>query len=97
MVTSWAWVVSLLGRTSCPPPVHEAGFVGVTDGVIEPIPFRYVGERKRSFRKGDGHRHLAVGHGEGIGARKLSVTATASPKRSVTATAPTWYPGPGRG
>ncbi len=72
MVTSWALGWShCWGRTSCPPPVHEAGLVGVTDGAIEPIPFRYVGERKRSFRNGDGHRHLAVGHGEGIGAVNL--------------------------
>ena len=56
------------GKQVVPHPVHKAGFVGIADGIIEPIPFRHVGEGQRGFRKGDGHRHLAVGHCEGVGA-----------------------------
>ena len=64
------------GEQAHPHPVHEAVLIGVGHCVIEPIALGHVGEgevRGLALEEGDLHRHLAVGHDEGVGAVGLLV------------------------
>ena len=64
------------GEQARPHPVHEAVLIGVGHCVIEPIALGHVGEgevRGLALEEGDLHRHLAVGHDEGVGAVGLLV------------------------